>query len=136
MGAPHVHLVLQACWGSIHPPSLPGGGLGTPGPLPGYLRSWTPWKRLQVYFESCASPLLPSSLPVYETLIPPGSLMLPWLELRQDVIVDFREPWESQVLEGNFPGTGRGRRPHPPPSQHLRPMESVPSACPEETLQW
>lgn len=26
--------------------------------------------------------------------------MLPWLELRQDVIVDFGEPWESQVLGG------------------------------------
>lgn len=39
--------------------------------------------------------------------------MLPWLELRQDVIVDFGEPWESQVFGGEFPWDWPGKAPQP-----------------------
>lgn len=33
--------------------------------------------------------------------------MLPWLVLRQDVTVDFGEPWEPQVLGGTSLGLAR-----------------------------
>lgn len=42
--------------------------------------------------------------------------MLPWPEHKQDVTVDFGEPWKPQVLGGNFPWTGQGRLAHPPRS--------------------